>query len=144
MLLQEQPSPIFSLGGVEIEFVPEWSLPGKLVLYILRYGDDIISRIACIDSVNPCGPRTNMDLTYYVWTTFEYYWDNYAIVGLPSQNLGDKIVYVRHYQAKIGGDTTLPRGRCVCMIDNSRREYNVCCRIPEKYTCVLCCKQPRD
>jgi len=37
VLLQEQPSPTFSLGSVEFEFVPEWSMPGKLVLYIIRY-----------------------------------------------------------------------------------------------------------
>jgi len=114
VLLEEQPSPTFSLGGVEFEFVPEWSITGKLVLYILRYGgDDIIHRIECIDSVKPCGPRSNIDLTYYVWNTFEHYCDNYAIVVLPSQTLGDKIVCVRHYQAEIGVETTRRCGRCV-------------------------------
>jgi len=83
-----------------------------------------------------------MDLTYYICTTFEYYCDNYAIVVLPSQTLGDKIVYVRHYQAEIGGETIRRSGRCVCMIDTSRPEYNFGCRKPEKCTCVLCCRQP--
>jgi len=117
VLLQEQPSHTFSLGSIEFEFVPEWSMPGKLVLYVIRYGgDEIILRIAHIDSVNPCGPRSNMDLTYYVWTTFEYYCANYAIVVLPSQTSGDKIVYIRHYQAEIGGETTRRCGRCVFII----------------------------
>ena len=101
VLLQEQPSPTFAMGGVEFEFVPEWSMSGKLVHYILWYGgDDIILRLAFINSVTPSGPRSNMDLTYYIWTTFVYYCDNYAIVVLPSQTLGDKIVYVRHKLAK--------------------------------------------
>ena len=54
MLLQEQPSPTFAMGGVEFEFLPEWSMPGKLVQYILMYGgDDIILRITFINSVTP-------------------------------------------------------------------------------------------
>jgi len=60
-------------------------MPGKLVLYVIRHGgDEIILRIARIDSVNSCGPHSNMDLTYYVWTNFEYYYANYGIVVLPS------------------------------------------------------------
>jgi len=142
VLLQAKSSPSFPMGGVDFQYVPEWSMPGKLVLYILRYGGhEIIFRIAFVDSVTPCGPRSNMDLTYYIWTTFEYYCDNYAILVLPSQTLGDKIVYVRHYQAEIGSETTRRCGRCVCMSDTSRLEYNVGCRKQERCTCVLCCKQ---
>ena len=119
-------------------------MPGKLVLYTLRYGgNDIILRIAFINSVTPCGPRSNMDLTYYIWTTFEYYCDNYAIIVLPSQTLGDNSVYVRHYRAEISGETTRRCGSCVCMIDSSRPGYNVGCKKkPEKCTCVFYCKQP--
>jgi len=118
-------------------------MPGKLVLYIFRYGGhEIILRKAFVDSVTSCGPRSNMDSTYYIWTTFEYYCDNYAILVLPSETLGDKIVYLRHYQAEMGGETTRRCGQCVCMFDNSRPEYNVGCRKPEIFTCVFCCKQP--
>ena len=83
-----------------------------------------------------------MNLTYYVWTMFEYYCAIYAIVVLPSQNLGDKVLYVRHYLAEIGGETTRRCGHCVCMIDNHRQEYDFSCRKPENCTCVLCFKQP--
>ena len=52
-------------------------MPGRLMLYIIRYGgDEIILRLAFVNSVTPCGPRSNMDLTYYVWTKFEYYCAN--------------------------------------------------------------------
>jgi len=54
VLLQEQPSPTFALGGVEFKFIPEWSMPGRLMLYIIRYGaDEIILRIAFVNSVTP-------------------------------------------------------------------------------------------
>ena len=59
-----------------------------------------------------------------------------------SQNLGDIIVYVRHFLAAIGGETTRRCGRCVCMIDDSRPYYDLGCRKPEMCTCVLCCTQP--
>jgi len=62
-------------------------MPGKLVLSILWYGrHEIILRIAFVDTVTPCGPRSNMDLTYYIWTTLEYYCDNYTIVVLPRKS----------------------------------------------------------
>jgi len=55
VLLQEQPSPTFAISGAEFELVPEWSMPGRLVLYILRYGgNDIILRIAFINRFIPC------------------------------------------------------------------------------------------
>jgi len=143
LLLQEQPTTTFSMGSVEFEFVPEWSIPDKLLHFVIRYGgEEIVLRIVCTDSVNPYGPRSNMDLTYHIWTTYEYYCANYAIVVLPSQTSGDKIVYVRHYQAEIGGKATWRCGRCVCIIDTSRQYYNFGCRKPEKCACVLCCKQP--
>jgi len=129
VLLHVQPTPTFSMGSVEFEFVPEWFIPGKLLHHVIRYGgQEIVLRIAWIDSVNPSSPRSNMDLTYHIWTTFEYYSANYAIVELPSQTSGDKIVYVRYYQAEICGETTRRWGRCVCIIDISRPYYNFGCR----------------
>ena len=142
-MLQEQPTPTFSIGGVEFVFVPELSIPGKVLHYVIRYeGDEILLRIRCIDSVNSYGPRSNMDLTYYIWSTFEYYCNNYAIVVLPSQTSGDKIVYVRQYQAEIGGETSRHCGRCLCIMDNPRTYYNFGCKKTQKCECVLCCKQP--
>jgi len=128
-LLQEQPTPTFSIGGVEFVFVPELSIPGKVLHYVIRYeGDEILLRIRCIDSVNSYGPRSNMDLSYYIWSTFEYYCNNYAIVMLPSQTSEDKIVYVRQYEAEIGGETSQHCGRCVCIMDNPRTYYNFGCK----------------
>ena len=95
VLLQEQTTPTFSLSSVAFVFVPEWSIPGNVLHYVFKYGgDEVVLRIQCIDSVAPCGPRSNMDLTYHTWSTFEYYCSNYAILVLPTQTPGDNIVYV--------------------------------------------------
>ena len=113
--------PHLCIGGVEFELAPQWTVPGTVVHNYIRHGgDEIIVAIVFIGSVLSCGPRSNIDLTYYVWTTFEFYCTNYAIVVLPSQNLGNKIVYVRHFLAEIGDGSTRRCGRCVCMIDGSR------------------------
>ena len=88
----------------------------------------------------PCGLRANIDLTYNLWITIDYYCTNYAIV-LPSTTFDDKIVYVRHIRAEVGGGTTRRCGRCVCMLNNAPLHYDVGCKKPEKFRCVLCCMQ---
>jgi len=128
---------------VEIELVPQWSVNVRVVNYHIRYGpEEIILTVVFIRSVLLCGPSSNIDLTYYAWTTFDFYCTNYAIVVLPSQNLGNKIVYVRHFLAEIGGENNRRCGHCVCMDDDSRPYYDLGCIKPEKCTCVLCCIQP--
>jgi len=100
--------------------------------YVIRYGGhEIVFRIRCVDSVNSYSPRSNMDLTHYIWPPFEYYCPNYAIVMLPSQTSGDKIVYVLQYQAEIGGETSRHCGLCVCIMDNPRTYYNFGCKTPK-------------
>ena len=111
--------------------------------YYIRYGVEVRGlRLVCVDSVGPCGPRSNIDLTHSVWATFEYYFANYTIVLLPSHTSGDKIVYVRGYQAEIGGESSRLCGQCVCITKNTRTYFNVSCKKPQNCTCVLFCKQP--
>ena len=69
--------------------------------YDIRYGGDVRAlKIVCIQSTQPCGPRSNMDFTCYIWCTFDYYCANYAVIVLPSQTSGDMIQYVRSYKLK--------------------------------------------
>jgi len=85
VLLQKKPNPTFSMASLEILCVPEWNIPGKMWHYVIRYGVDIMApRIICIDSVNPCGPRYNKDLPYYISSNYNYYCTSYAIVMVPS------------------------------------------------------------
>jgi len=142
VLLQDQPSPTFALGGVEFELDPQWNVPGRAVRYTISHGgEEIILSISIISSDSPCGPRSNIDLTYHVWTLFDFCCTNYAIVVLPSQTSGGKIVYVGHFLAAIG-ETTRRCGCCVCMINDSLPLYDFGCRHPEKCPCILCCMQP--
>jgi len=118
-------------------------VPGKAVRYTIRHGgEEIILSMSIISTDSPCGPRSNIDLTNHVWTMFELYCTNYAIVVLPSLISGDKIVYVRHYRAAIGGVTTRRWGRCVCLLDDTSPYYDFGCRYPEKCPCVICCMHP--
>ena len=61
-----------------------------------------------------------MDLTCCIWSTFDYYFANYAILVLPAQTSGDKIVYVRSNQTEIGGETCRHCGQCVCITQKPR------------------------
>ena len=47
VLLQGKPTPTFSMGSVEFEFVPEWTITGILLHDVIRYaGEEIVLRIA--------------------------------------------------------------------------------------------------
>jgi len=111
----------FSLGCLDFLFVPECFIPGKMLHYIIRYGvENRALRIVCIDSVKLCGTCSDNELTDYIWSTFEYYCANNAMVLLPSYTSGNKIVYVRHYQAEIGGECSRLCGQCVGITKNTR------------------------
>jgi hypothetical protein len=83
-----------------------------------------------------------MDLTCYIWSTFDYCCANYAVIVPPSHTSGDKFVYVRSYQAEIGGETSRLCGQCICITKNPRTYYNFGCIAPQTCTCALCCKTP--
>jgi len=53
-----------------------------------------------------------------------------------------KILYVRHYIAEIGGESSRHCGNCVCTSEDSRMYYNFGCKRPQNCTCALCRKQP--
>jgi len=126
LLMKETGTPRFKLGGVEFVSVPSWAMPGRSVSYRIRHdGDEIILKISYVNCDIPCGPRANLDLTYNLWTTFDFYCTNYAIVVLPSTTFGDKIVYVRHFKAEVGGVATRQCGQCVCTLNNAPLHYDV-------------------
>jgi hypothetical protein len=97
VLLQNTHTPAFSLESLDVLFVPYYSRPGENIYFTVRHGDITIAvRIVCVDCVLPCGPRSNLNLVHFMWSTFAYYWSNYAIVVVPSRTSGNKILYVRH------------------------------------------------
>ena len=91
VLLQDQPSKNFTWGGVEFELDPLRTVPGRAVRYTIRHGgEEIKLSNSIINSDSSCVPRSNIDLTYHVWTLSEFFCINYAIVVLPSQTSGIK------------------------------------------------------
>ena len=76
-LLQFKRNLAFSFGCLEFSLVPECSIPGKIIHYVIRNGVEVRAlKVVCIQSTQPCGPRSNMDFTCYIWSTFDYYCAN--------------------------------------------------------------------
>ena len=142
MLLQEQQSANFAWGGFGFELDPLRTVPGREVRYTIRDGgEEILLAIWIISSDSPCGPRSNLDLTNHVWTLSDYFCTNFAIVVLASRTSDDKLVYVRHYKAEIGGLTTRRCNNCVCLLYDTLPFYDFGCMFPQKCPCILCCIQ---
>jgi hypothetical protein len=143
ILLQIQPTSVFTLDNFDFWFMPSYSRPGDNVFYTVRYGVELVAfRIACINSLQPYGPRSNLDLTHFLWANFSYYCTNYAVVMLPSQTLGSRILYTLHFKAEIGGEDSRACKRCFWDIENPRWRYDFSCQKPNSCTYTLCCKQP--
>ena len=139
-LLQIHCSLAFSLGCLNFLLVPECSEPGKKMHYVTRYGEVRDLKCVCIQITKPCGPRSNMDLTCYIWSTFEFYCANYAIIVLPSQASGEKLVYVRTYQAEIGGEYSRLCEHRLCITKNPCAKYNFGCKVTLKCTAQFAVK----
>ena len=105
VLLQFQKTLAFSIGSLEFENWSSLTLPGKFICYVIRYGQVAANlKIVAVESIIPCGPRSNIDFIQYIWSHFYYYCGNYAVCVLPSHTSNSKIVYVRHYKAEIRGE----------------------------------------
>ena len=143
ILLQKQRTAAFSYGSVDLLFMEKYSIPGSNIFYTARYGGIALPvRFFCVESVEPCGPRSSLDFVHFVWSTFAYYCTNYAMVVLPSQTFGNKLIYIRHYKAEVQGDESRCCSDCLLYIPEPRYTYDIECRKPEKCTCTLCLKQP--
>jgi len=143
ILLQKQNTPAFSFGNVDFLFMEKFSRPGSNIFYIARCGDITRAiRFFYVESLEPCGPRSNIDFVHFLWTTMAYYCTNYALVVLPSMTAGNKLIYMRHYKAEIQGDESRACSECVLHIPDIRSSYSFGCKKPEPCTCTLCLKQP--
>jgi hypothetical protein len=91
-LLQLLRTLAFSLGCLDFLLVPECSLHGKIIHYVIQYGVEVrVLKIVFIQGTKPCVPRSNMDLTCYIGSTFDDYCANNAVIALPSHTSADKI-----------------------------------------------------
>ena len=67
----------------------------------MKFANEIRAlRIVWIESVKLCGQRSYMDLNHYMWSSFEYYCANYAVIVLPTHVSDNNILYVRHTKLK--------------------------------------------
>ena len=120
-----------------------YSRPGRNVFYTVWFGNEITAlRIAIVSSVKPCGPRSSINFTHYMWQTFAYHITNYAMVVLPSRTSGNKILYTRSCKAEIGGDNSRTCKMCICNIWDLRTLHSFGCKKPDPCPCKICYKQP--
>jgi len=75
-------------------------------------------------------------------STFAYNCSNYAIIVVSSRTSGNKILYVRHYKAEIGGEDSRTYRQCIWVMEDPRMLYNFGCQRPNPCTCILCSKEP--
>ena len=143
ILVQKQRTSAFSYGSVDLLFMEKYSIPGSNIFYTARYGGKTAPvRFFCVDCLETCGPRSSLDFVNCLWTTFAYYCTNFAMVVLPSQTSGNKLIYMRHYKAEIEGDESRVCSECLWRIPDIRLKYDTECRRPDQCTCTLCLKQP--
>lgn len=143
VLLQFRHTSAFCFGNLEFLYMQEYSAPGKNIYYTIKCGDVITAfRIVCVQSAKLCSPRSNIDFTQYVWSTFDYYCANYAMFVLPSHTSDSKIVYVSHVKAQLNAEGNRLCGNCVCNTEDPRMHFDFGCRKPNNCNCTLCNKQP--
>jgi len=91
-LLQISTITVFSFDNLDFLYMPTYSRPVSNVVYTVLYSNEITAlRLVIVNSVKPCGQRTSINFTYYMWNTFADYFTYYAMVVLPSRTTGDKI-----------------------------------------------------
>ena len=57
-LLQFKRTLAFPFGCFDFSLVPEWSVPGKILHYVIRHGVEVRAlTIVCIQCTQPCGRR---------------------------------------------------------------------------------------
>jgi hypothetical protein len=82
-LLQISSTPSFSFDKLDFLYIPTYFRPGSNVFYTVRFCNEITAlRIAIVNSSKPCGPRSNINFTYYMWETFAYPITYHAMVVL--------------------------------------------------------------
>jgi hypothetical protein len=138
VLLQIQHTPPFSVEGLYFLFIPVHFTPGDNIYYAVWYGVETVAvRVVCVDSLQARGPRSNLGLANFMWTTFSYCCANYVMVVLPLHTYGDKILYVHQYKADIWGEDSRTCRRCVWDFEDPRMFYGFGCLKPNRCTCTL-------
>jgi hypothetical protein len=113
VLLQIDSTAAFSLDYFDFLFLPTYSTPGYSCYYVVKYGvESAVFRFVRVNSLEICGPRSNVDFVHFIWDNFAYYCANYAITVLQMQTCADKILCARFYKAEIGGDDSGSCTRC--------------------------------
>jgi hypothetical protein len=92
MLIQLHPTEVFSIGSVDFVLNRLFIEPGEVIVYTVRYEEQTLVRLQCVDTLIPCGPRSNLNFVRFLWMTFTYYCTNYAMLIFPLHTSGIHVV----------------------------------------------------
>jgi hypothetical protein len=102
----------------------------------------LILWIYCVDADRACDPWSNLDFVHFIWNTKFYFLTNHATVILPSRTTRDRIIYVRHHMAEMGGGASRACAGCAASSD-PRCFYNVgCIVVHSPCSCTACHRTP--
>jgi hypothetical protein len=142
IVLQFQHTLAFSFKSLDFLLLTDYTTPDN-IYYAVRFGAETVTvRFVLINSDNPCGPRSNLDLVHFMWNTFTYFCTNYAIVMLQLSPETTKVVYTRHHMAEIGRGDSRTYLLCSDVEQDPRSLYELQCRAPNSCSCTVCVKQP--
>jgi hypothetical protein len=99
-----------------------------------------VIKIWCVESLKPCGPRSNIDLVHFVWDCLVYSFLNNAITVEPGSP-SEKVMYLCHYRAASNGRGSRACRACEEMMDDIY-EVELQCVAPDPCSCTACRRQP--
>jgi hypothetical protein len=115
--------------------------PGQYLVYTVRWGDVAkLIKLHCIDSVYPCGPRSNLDFVTYIWDSFSHYFMNHAITVGPGSPR-EIVMFLKHYRASSNGTVSRSYTAWEEMFEGIY-DVDLQCRSPDPCTCTACRRQP--
>jgi hypothetical protein len=98
-----------------------------------------------IDTVNPCGPLSNIDLVYFMWDNFlRFGYKKFALALSPRNDdvLLPKLMCLRHYRVESDGwKDSANCGACVGIHHEVLLPFHAC-DLSDDCRCKLCTRQP--
>jgi len=93
--------------------------------------------IVPIDSEQPCGPRSNLDLVNHIWYTYKFSFYKYATLILPFL---ERVGYIKDPRTESDGWLSPACSYCRRVFEYLYKDMEECAS-PELYHCTVCVTQ---
>jgi hypothetical protein len=126
----------------------DYNPDSDIFVYRVSADDFNISLIIIgVDTVSPCGPRSNVDFVHFIWQNFERFaFKKYSITLVPpsiDDGVNDPTLsFLKYYRAESEGwKDTAQCGVCLLEYKRAIQPCTDCVRTPD-CTCNICRRQP--